>query len=1055
MPIRSRDDAAEIEDQIARFFSAQPDERPRILRRLFAEMLDFPDVDGAVSLASAPDSVQLPDTASRIAQIEGVHVLYVALSETTSDRINKREAAAAVKLISEQLGDDLLVLFTNKSASQLHFIHPQFGSSASPTLRRMVVERDLPRRTAVQQVSNVYWNHQDLGNIRDALDKAFDVEPVTKDFFKQYKALFERAESLIADRTDFADPEDCKQFVQTLFNRLMFVYFLSRKGWLKYERNSDWDTDYLNALWDAYDAHPEHDNFYEDRLTFLFFEGLNNPDSRDLRGGVDFLIGDVPFLNGGLFEEDDLDKRAKAGEIEVPDDAIRPLMTDLFDRFNFTVMESTPFDIEVAVDPEMLGKVFEELITERHDSGAYYTPRPVVSFMCREALKGYLESHLPVPDSLGDPLASDSTQAPSGSPREAGTEVPDPIAAFVDDYDASGLSLADARAISQALDEVTVVDPACGSGAYLVGMMQELVELQTALYSDQLKHDARSLYQLKLHIIERNLYGVDLDPFAVNIAMLRLWLSLAIEYEHDEPEPLPNLDFKILEGDSLLGPDPSETGQQGVLGYDGNRVTQLRDLKQRFMTESDPGRKVSLREAIERAESDIRDQLSHFAGADNALDWRIDFAEVIAEGGFDIAIANPPYVRADANEEHQLARQLIQNSGNFETLWEKWDLFIPFIERGIQVLKSRGHCMLIVSDAYCHAKYAQKSQNWLLEKHRLVHLEFLGKLAIFSASVRNMMLHVKKELAPNSKPIRREHYPEFGKVTILNTAEQRHLSHRAFFPEDTYVELGAVETLTLRNICYISKGMAVHANEKLAKGAFRLHDLISAEKSEVHSRRFVEGKYVGRWVFTDGRWLEWDTKRAPALFSRPTFPELYDAPEKLISADMAAGTAALQVAYDTDQLLHNHSAWSFVPWHSLSGVRNRSIKKVARYRDEGLAKSKKLDRHRLEEQSKRFDVKFLLGVMNSTLARDFLRANRRSNIHLYPDDWKELPIPIVPHDQQTILASIVDRILATRNPDLDADTSAMETEIDRLVYDLYGLTEEEITAVEARAGRIG
>ena len=717
MPIRSRDDAAEVEDRIARFFSAQPDERPRILRRLFAEVLDFPDVDGAVSLSNAPDSVELPDTASRIAQIDGVHVLYVALSDTTSDRINKREAAAAVKLISDELGDDLLFLFTNKSASQLHFIHPQFGSSATPTLRRMVVERDLPRRTAVQQVSNIYWNHQELGDIRAALDQAFDVEPVTKDFFKQYKALFKRAESLIADRTGFADPEDCKQFVQTLFNRLMFVYFLSRKGWLKYERNSEWDTDYLNALWDAYDAHPEHDNFYEDRLTFLFFEGLNDPDSRDLRRGVDFLIGDVPFLNGGLFEEDDLDKQAKAGGIEVPDDAIRPLMTDLFDRFNFTVMESTPFDIEVAVDPEMLGKVFEELITERHDSGAYYTPRPVVSLMCREALKGYLESHLSVPDSLGDPLASDSTQDPSGSPREAGTKVSDPIAAFVDDHDASGLSLADARAISQALDEVTVVDPACGSGAYLVGMMQELVELQTALYSDQLKQDARSLYQLKLHIIERNLYGVDLDPFAVNIAMLRLWLSLAIEYEHDQPEPLPNLDFKILEGDSLLGPDPSETGQQGVLGYDGNRVAELRNLKQRYMTESDPGRKISLREAIEQAESDIRDQLSHFAGADNALDWRIDFAEVIAEGGFDIVVANPPYVESRGSSltgELKDAYQARIKDDWGASLPRGSDLLIYFFATAAKLLSAKGRSVFITQNSWLNTDYGQAFQRFTL-----------------------------------------------------------------------------------------------------------------------------------------------------------------------------------------------------------------------------------------------------------------------------------------------------------------------------------------------------
>ena len=169
-------------------------------------------------------------------------------------------------------------------------------------------------------------------------------------------------------------------------------------------------------------------------------------------------------------------------------------------------MESTPFDIEVAVDPEMLGKVFEELVTGRHESGAYYTPRPVVSFMCREALKGYLKAAIP-----GCRARPSNDSWTSATPRAYPWRAP---------------------AISRALDEVTVVDPACGSGAYLLGMLQELVELQTALFNVGV--DARSLYELKLHIIERNLYGVDIDEFAVNIAMLRMWLSLAIEYEGEQ-----------------------------------------------------------------------------------------------------------------------------------------------------------------------------------------------------------------------------------------------------------------------------------------------------------------------------------------------------------------------------------------------------------------------------------------------------------------------------------------------------------------------------------------
>ena len=156
---------------------------------------------------------------------------------------------------------------------------------------------------------------------------------------------------------------------------------------------------------------------------------------------------------------------------------------------------------------------------------------------------------------------------------------------------------------------------------------------------------------------------------------------------------------------------------------------------------------------------------------------------------------------------------------------------------------------------------------------------------------------------------------------------------------------------------------------------------------------------------------------------------------------MAAGVEKLRVVYDDQKLYHNHSAWSFIPWRSLSGVRNRSIKKQTRYSDE-MPHPDLPQREELEDTSRRFAVKFLLGVMNSTAARDFLRANRRSNIHLYPDDWKQLPIPDVPPEQQEPIIELVDQILAAKRTNPDADVSELENEIDQIVYLLYGLTPE-------------
>ena len=207
-------------------------------------------------------------------------------------------------------------------------------------------------------------------------------------------------------------------------------------------------------------------------------------------------------MNGGLFDKTEIEKNH---DIDVPDAVFELLLGEngLFERFNFTVTESTPFDVEVAVDPEMLGKVFEELVTGRHESGSYYTPRSIVSFMCREALKAYLSQRV-----------VDSTITN--------------IEKFVDDRDPSGFSIEQATKVIAALSDIRVVDPACGSGAYLLGMMQELTELVMALFSSDLEVSSSTLYELKLHIIEHNIYGADIDEFAVNIAMLRLWLSLAV-----------------------------------------------------------------------------------------------------------------------------------------------------------------------------------------------------------------------------------------------------------------------------------------------------------------------------------------------------------------------------------------------------------------------------------------------------------------------------------------------------------------------------------------------
>ena len=717
-------DSHAVEHHVARIFeSASFQARAEAVGRLFVEELDFPAVDRRISLANAPAAVTLPADAHHVASLDNTHVVYVALDLPDSDRVRKAEASAADKLISDQLGDELLLVFTNTSCSQLHLIFPSFEGKRR-ILRRMVVERDLPRRTAIQQIANIYQKKQQTRSIHMALESAFDVEAVTKRFFTEYKRVFDAA---LDKGSGFGfsqeEKDDKRLFVQTLFNRLMFVYFLSRKGWLTFNG----DKDYLNALWNDYRSQEEESSFYNSRLDLLFFAGLNNPQSQDLNYNneiVRSLIGVVPFLNGGLFEKSDLDKR---DGIIVPDDAIKPILTELFDKFNFTVMESTPFDIEVAVDPEMLGKVFEELVTGRHESGSYYTPRPVVAFMCREALKGYL------------------------SGQNTGL-TDDAIAAFVDDHHTSEIDIAAARRLAAALDEVTVADPACGSGAYLLGMMQELIELQTALYSEELKEGAHSLYELKLQIIERNLYGVDIDRFATNIAMLRLWLSLAIEYEGDRPEPLPNLDFKIVCGDSLLGPDPDPKSFGDLFRAGVHMVADdLAILKKEFMG-STGAEKERLKEEVEELQDQLKSARAEASPPQDVVDWSVEFAEVFDKrGGFDIVVANPPYVRQESigPDKAALTKQYAS------AVTARSDLYCYFYARALQMLRTGGMHVFVCSNSWLDVGYGAKLQEHLLKNS---HVRAIYESAVerqFSTALINTIISIIEKTIGDGSQITR------------------------------------------------------------------------------------------------------------------------------------------------------------------------------------------------------------------------------------------------------------------------------------------------------------
>jgi hypothetical protein len=562
--------------------------------------------------------------------------------------------------------------------------------------------------------------------------QAFSIEKVTKEFYKAYAGVFQAAEDYIAKANKRLKDDRLRLFTQMLFNRLMFLRFVEKKRWLKFGDGRD----YLKNMFAA--GGLKGKSFYKSRLCPLFFEGLaiEKADCRDA-------VGDVPFLNGGLFEMTDLD----ADVSDIPDEAFKGIIGDdgLFYHFNFTVEESTPIDIEVAVDPEILGKVFEELVTGRHETGSYYTPRPIVSFMCKEALKGYLS-------------------AKTSAPKEA-------IELLVDEHEiADDLTNKHAEEILFYLETIKAVDPACGSGAYLLGLLQELIEIRKILQNQQLKSDPDFIYKLKLRLISNCLYGVDIDPFATNIAKLRLWLSLSVEA--DTPQPLPNLDFKIETGDSILGPCDvyADRPDALVMSKLRQRAQQLVLKKDQYMLAHGQA-KQKLYDEIVAEEKTLAEQTGTIVG-EGVIAWHIHFAEVFTRGrriestfegqfgfmaeaqrqrvfkittyesgGFDIVLTNPPYVRQELIKEMKPRLKEVFP----QTYMGTADLYTYFYTRSIEVLAPGGMLIFISSNKWFRANYGKKLRKFVADKCWIHSITDFGELPVFETASTFPMVFVAQK----------------------------------------------------------------------------------------------------------------------------------------------------------------------------------------------------------------------------------------------------------------------------------------------------------------------
>jgi adenine-specific DNA-methyltransferase len=698
------------------------------------------------------------------------------------------------------------------------------------------------------------------------LTEAFSVDKLNKEFFADFRKAFDLVVKDILDRNKSWERADAERETQTLLSRLLFLYFIQRKGWLNRQR------DYLISAFNRHHAEDREGISFHDKFLKPFFVKLSAEDA--YFPNLD--LGDLPFLNGGLFD-DEIGSLTQREGMKIGNPAFRHVFDLLLEAYNFTVREDTPLDQEVAIDPEMLGKIFESLVlqleqsdtggkTSRHDTGSYYTPRPIVHYLCREGLRAWLEQFPPV--------AADVRRRTQGlaenPPPNVGGYAEWPLrleklfaldaADGIDDTERAQLNELltpdEGRALLDRLDDFRACDPAVGSGAFLVGLLHELVNLhrlcETRSRGKDPATDIEWLYETKKRVIENILYGVDLQQRAVEICKLRLWISLMVDYPLEvDPDncalpdfrralkkitPLPNLDFKIRRANSLIEqirghavkfPQTAADSRDFNLSLNKlatakHRFYEARKKKDKRLTQLDileataelakyefsaaklkygllPSDKDAERAAeLDRAEAEMGKLQMQIAAArkkgerdkDGDIErlsrvfndeakptfvWQLDFAEIFhrsadshvrenllpdeeradkavrAPSGFDLVLANPPYIDSETmTNEQPGAREACVRV--FRSAKGNWDLFVVFIERALTTLANHGVISYIVPNKLIGAPYAETireilAENTIREIRDYSHVDVFTEAAVYPITV-------IAQKTPNKKPIR-------------------------------------------------------------------------------------------------------------------------------------------------------------------------------------------------------------------------------------------------------------------------------------------------------------
>src|SRR5574337_457384 len=995
--------------------------------------------------------------------------------------------------------------------------------------------------------------------LHEAWQKTLDSSELNKRFFQEVANWYFWASRQVAFPKEAGPNKEVRNATSLirLITRLIFCWFIKEKSLIP---DDLFRHDKVRQLLN--DLSPEESTYYKAILQNLFFATLNQEmDKREFRkrtkqpGGRDqhYLISDlyryealwrdtaqalelfsgIPFLNGGLFEclDKEIEEKGarrviridgfsdhKDNDVSVPnllffgEEQEADLnevygtsgkrykvsgLLQIFDSYKFTVHENTPIEEEVALDPELLGKVFENLLasynpetqtTARKQTGSFYTPREVVNYMVDEALIAYLESK---------PNASDV----NARLRH--------LLAYNDDP--HQFSQDEADRLIEAIDQLKILDPACGSGAFPMGILHKLVFILGKLDPGNERWKAKQIekaseipditvrekviadieqtfgkneldYGRKLYLIEHCLYGVDIQPIAVQIAKLRCFISLVVDQRVDPKadnlgiRPLPNLETQFVAANTLIGID--RPGQQLLRNLEIDRLEEdLRRVRDRHFNARTPATKRKYREEdamlrrtisglleVDGFPHETAEQLAKWdpynQNASAAFfdpEWMFG-----AQDGFDIAVGNPPYVRQEDIKDQKPALK-----DRYQCYTGTADLYVYFYERSVQLLKTGGILSFISSNKYFRSAYGEKLRRFLGEDTRVLQIIDFGDAPVFTAiAYPCIILIVKDHPAQNhARVLTWEPGPPIEEFPAIFASRSFAIAQKELTADGWRLESQVVLRLLdkLRKAGtplgeYVNGrfyyGIKTGLNEAFVVDRTTRDRLIAEDKSSRDVLRpFLRGRDVKRWrVEPQDLWLIFtrrgiDIKEYPAIHKhlKQFKTRLEPEPEAWNEGKNGKWPGRKPGSYKWYEIQDNIAYWQEFeqPKIVIPAIAN-SVQYAPDA--EGYFSNDKTSICVTDE------APFLLGLLNSRLLWWLIQrtaASKQGGFYEFkPMYVSQLPIPALSLKEKKRIVDLAGKILSAKSADPAADVSTLEADIDQLVYTLYGLTKDEIALIE-------